>query len=279
MALPVAVAAVSTSGILIRLTTAPPLVTAANRMLLAGFLLLVWAALRGPSELPRALRQHGLLLALSGLLLGIHFALWTASLFLTSVASAVFLVDTHPALTALLARIALGELSGPALWLGILLTALGGAIIGGGDFQLGGPALPGDLMALGASVAFAGYLVIGRHVRADLDVAVYAGLVYGIAGILLALAAVLSGSQLSSNAAHDAPLWLALVLVPTLAGHTVFNWALRHVQTSVVAVSVVGEPVGTTLLAWWLLAQQPQAAALLGGATILVGLWLALKGH
>jgi drug/metabolite transporter (DMT)-like permease len=134
-------------------------------------------------------------------------------------------------------------------------------------------------MALGASVAFAGYLVIGRHVRADLDVAVYAGLVYGIAGILLALAAVLSGSQLSSNAAHDAPLWLALVLVPTLAGHTVFNWALRHVQTSVVAVSVVGEPVGTTLLAWWLLAQQPQAAALLGGATILVGLWLALKGH
>jgi len=44
-----------------------------------------------------------------------------------------------------------------------------------------------------------------------------------------------------------------------------------------VAVSIVRQPVGTALLAWWLPAQQPLAAALLGGVVVLVGLWLALR--
>lgn len=269
--------AISTSAVLIRHTLAPPLVTTANRLLLAGGLLLAFALVKQRHDVAEAIRRHTLLLGVAGLLLGVHIALWTTSLFWTSVASAVFLIDSHPAMVALAARGRLGERTPPGVWFGIAATALGGGLIASGDFQLGGRALLGDLMAVAGAAAFAGYLVIGREVRAGLGIAAYAGIVYAVAGCLIGAAAIASGSSLLAFAEHDFPLWLALVLGPTLGGHTVFNWVLRYVPASVVAVSFLGEPVGTTMLAWWVLAEAPATFAVLGGALVLVGLYVAFK--
>jgi drug/metabolite transporter (DMT)-like permease len=133
-------------------------------------------------------------------------------------------------------------------------------------------------MALGASVTLAGYLVIGRRARRELSVATYAGVVYGIGGVLIGLFAVAAGASLLTFSQRDALVWLALVLAPTLAGHTVFNWALRYVSAAVVGVAMLGEPVVTTILAWVLLGESPGRAALIGGAAILAGVYLALRG-
>jgi len=277
VALPVGVLAVSTSGILIRLTTAAPLVTAAHRMLWSAAILLVVALLAQRGDLRRIDRRSLTLLAGSGMLVALHFALWTSSLFWTSVASAVLLTDTHPALDAVTARVLLGEPTPAAVWAGIATTLLGTVVIAGGDVPLGARALLGDAMALGASLTFAGYLVIGRRVRQTLGIAAYAGIVYGIAGVVIAAVAVSTGLSLVDFSARDGLLYLGLVLIPTLAGHTVFNWALRYVPVSVVGVAVVGEPVMTTLWAWLLLAEPPATTAILGGAVTLAGIFLALR--
>jgi drug/metabolite transporter (DMT)-like permease len=150
-------------------------------------------------------------------------------------------------------------------------------VIAAGDFQAGGGALLGDAMALGAAVTFAGYLVIGRHVRQGLGVAVYAGTVYGVGGLLIAGLAVLLGHSMLDFSQRDLLVWLALILIPTLAGHTVFNWALKHLQASVVGVAILGEPVLTIMWAWLLLDEVPPPTAFIGGAVILVGLYIALR--
>lgn len=276
VAVPIAVASVSTSGILIRFTTAEPLVTATYRMLWAGAILLAVALVAQRADLSRLNLRSLALLAASGTFLGLHFALWTSSLFHTSVASAVLLTDTHPIAVALIARVFLRELTPAATWVGIMLGLLGSGVIAAGDLSFGESALAGDAMALGASITFAGYLVIGRSVRQRLGIAAYAGIVYAVAGCLIAALALVFGSSLTTFSSHDAGLWLALVLVPTLGGHTVFNWALRYLPASVVAVSILGEPVITTALAWIVLGETPGANVFVGGCAILIGIVLAL---
>jgi len=277
VAIPIGVGAISTSGILIRLTEAPPLVTAAHRLLWAAGILLAAALVRHRHEFALLRGPRLGLLAASGALAGVHFALWTSALFHTSVASAVLITDTHPVLVALAARAFLGETTTVGVWVGIALTLVGSATIAGGDVQFGGAALIGDAMALGASATFAGYLVIGRHIRQGLGILVYAGMVYAIGGLLIGLLATASGISLLAFSQRDALVWLGLVLGPTLAGHTVFNWALRHLPASVIGVAILGEPVVTTLLAWAVLAEAPGRTVFIGGAAILAGVYLALR--
>lgn len=263
---------------LIRLSTAPPLVTAANRMLIGAAILLLVAMLHERTDLALAATRYRLPLAAAGLMLGVHFALWTNSLFFTSVASAVFLIDSHPAFVAIGALRTLGERTPGKVWLGIAFTAVGGAVITGGDFPVGDRALLGDAMAFAGTLMFAGYLVVGRAVRPQLGLAAYTGTVYGVAAVVLAAAALLSGASLTEQADHDLPIWLGLVLLPTLGGHTVFNWALKYLPASVVSVAILGDPVGTTALAWLILREAPPTSAVVGGCLILVGLYLALRG-
>src|SRR5439155_9673145 len=140
-----------------------------------------------------------------------------------------------------------------------------------------GGGIAGDAMALGAAVTFAGYLVVGRRLRQGLGVAVYAGIVYGIGGVVITILSLASGVSLLAFSQRDALVWLGLILIPTMAGHTVFNWALRHLPASVVGVSILGEPVLTTTWAWLLLGEAPRRTALVGGAAIRGGLYAALR--
>jgi drug/metabolite transporter (DMT)-like permease len=180
---------------------------------------------------------------------------------------------------ALGGRLFLGEVPTPATWAAIFLTLLGSVVIAAGDIDIGLEALAGDLMALGAAVAFAGYLLIGRHVRQVLGLAAYTGIVYSIAGLALIAMALLSGVAMLDVQPHDAAIWVLLVLLPTFGGHTVINWSLRYLPVSVVGVSILGEPVVTTMLAWALLHEAPTPAVFVGGALTLTGVYLALRTH
>ncbi len=130
-------------------------------------------------------------------------------------------------------------------------------------------ALLGDLMALGGAWMMAGYLMAGRRLRAALPLLPYVFVVYGLAAAALLAALGLSGRSLF-GLAPATYLWLLLLaLVPQLLGHSSFNWALRWLPASFVAVALLGEPVGSTALAWALLGEVP-APLVIGGAVLLL---------
>jgi drug/metabolite transporter (DMT)-like permease len=172
----------------------------------------------------------------------------------------------------------LGQRPSRTAWLGILLTMLGSVVIGWSDLELGGAALYGDLLAIGGAVALVGYLIIGRGLRQNLGFLPYSLLVFTPCWLGLLLAGILSGASPLQFGPGDPALFLALALVSTLGGHAVFNWALRHVSASVVAVTFVAEPVVSALLAWLILQQQPSLATVVGGGIILAGIFLVAKG-
>lgn len=277
--------AVSTASIFVRFaqSEADSLVIAAGRLVIAALLLAPVALVRHRAEL-RALTRRDLLLSLAaGALLAVHFGSWIASLAMTSVLQSVVLVSTTPLWVALLAPTVLGEKLSRGVVLGLLLAAAGGALMAAADMDGGaraasGPAdFRGGALALLGAWAMAGYLLVGRGIRTRLTLVPYVFVVYGAAAVVLALAVLLTGRPVTGLEPGTWG-WIALLaLVPQLVGHTTFNWALRHMKATPVAVVLFGEPVGAALLALLVLGERPPAARLAGAVVILAGVFLAAR--
>lgn len=275
----VGLAAMSSASILIRNAQAqhvPSLVIAAYRLGLASLALSI-PAVRQQSWKDYAklgMRTGGLLIA-SGVFLGLHFAAWITSLAHTSVLSSVVLVASTPLWIGLVSPLFLKETAQSVAWVGIGVAMVGGAVIGLSDLKNASMQTGwGDLLALSGAMFAAVYLMIGRRVRARLHLIAYIWIVYGVAALFLLGWVWTAGLPLTGYSA-DAYLWLgALALVPQLIGHSAANYGVRYLPATLVGVTTVGEPVGSSILAFVFLAELPTALQLCGGALILLGIVL-----
>lgn len=277
-ALFVAVLALSWAGPLIRFTAAPALAVAAWRLTLSVLFIAVVLAVRREAP-PRLARRDWALAVAAGVFLAAHFWSWIASLSLTTVSSSVVLVSTQPVFVALLSGLVLGEAATRRQWTGIMIAVGGAAIIAWGDFGLGRDALVGDLLAIVGAVFVSIYYVIGRRLRLQIDLWWYIGIIYGIAAVVLLLAAAaMPGVSLSGYAGRDWLVFIALAAGPMMLGHTGVNYALRYVRAYVANIAILGEPVGATMIAWLLpqIAEVPGPQTLLGGLAIIAGIALTV---
>ena len=271
-----AVVAISLAAPFIRLAQAPSLAIAFLRLAFSTALLAPFALAREGRRMAVLPKRETLLLALSGLFLALHFATWISSLALTSVASSVVIVATQPIFAALFGFLFLKERMPWLSVLGLVLAIAGSAVIGAGDFSGGGKPLLGDLLSLSGAVFVAGYLLIGRSLRQSLPILAYIFPVYLFAALFLGLICLFTRTPLGPFPG-TAYLWIFLLaLVPQTLGHSLYNWALRHVKAYVVGVAVLGEPIGAALLAVFLFKEIPGPASYLGAGLILVGVILAL---
>ena len=278
LGLVIATMAVSCSAILIKESSSPPLVIASYRLAITVALLLgPFVRLGGIAQLRTLARRSLGWIAASGILLGLHFATWTVSLQYTSVASSVLFVTVHPVLVAIAAFVVFGERTNRLAKAGIALTLAGSAIVAGGDLRLGGDAIRGDLLAFIGAVVFAGYLLIGRGARRNLETIAYSVPVYIVCTLFLVPCSLVFGQSLTAVGGRDILVFLGLAIVPTLGGHLLYNWTLKYLTATVVSVSFLGEPVGASLLAWALLGQQLAPSTVAGGAIILAGIWLTVR--
>lgn len=267
--------AVSSASVLIRLASAPPLAVGSWRLGLAALLLTPLALPRLRREWPRLTGRDGLRIALAGLALAIHFASWITSLTYTTVASSVILVSTHPILVALAAPWLLGErVQRRTAWaIGIVLV--GCVIVGYGDIDLSPRALLGDFLALIGALGAAVYVLFGREVRRKLSTWAYVWPCYGIAALILITFTLLMGQPLGGYPWRTVGIFALLAVGPQILGHSAFNWALGHLSAVFVTLTILGEPVGASLLALVILKEVPPPMVWLGGALILGGIVLA----
>lgn len=265
---------VSWAAIFIRIGAAPALVTGAYRLTLASLILTPLALWRNSAELQRLSRQDLGLMVVSGVFLGLHFATWIGSLAYTSVTSSVVLVTTTPVFVGLAARFLLKEKVPSSMFVGIALATLGGAIIGWGDFRASGLALWGDLLATVGAIMASAYFLIGRNLRRRLSLLAYVTPTYWTAAVVLVVAVLLSGQSLVGYPARSYWMFLLLAIGPQVVGHSSLNWALGYLSPTFVAVSVLGEPIGSTILAYWVLRESPSTLEVLGGAVILAGIYV-----
>jgi drug/metabolite transporter (DMT)-like permease len=270
------VLAVSAAAIFIRLADAPAVAIAFWRCALGAALLL------GPSFVRRERFPKGRDLYVgvaSGVALGAHFGFWISSLDYTSVAASVVLVSTQPVFVAILAYLLFGERTSPLSFAGILAALAGTAVIAGDD-SVGSAAPLGNALALAGAVTVAVYVLIGRSSRTGgIGVLPYSVVVYSAAALSLLPVALILDVKLWGYSG-ETWFWLwAITLGPQIMGHTVFNWALRYVEASILSGTILAEPVVSALLAWLILAEKPGLPTISGGAVVLLGLFLLLRGR
>jgi drug/metabolite transporter (DMT)-like permease len=275
----IAVAAVSTSGPLIREAAVPALAIAFWRNGLAAGGLVPAALVPRAHGARRAVPAATWALAVvAGLLLAAHFATWISSLSSTTVAASVALVATQPVWAALIGR-ATGERLAPAAWLGIAVALAGVLVVTGTAVGSSGRALRGDVLALAGGVLAAAYVSAGAVVRRRLTTTEYTAACYSVAAVALLVAALVAGQQLGGFPLRAWLCILAITAGPQLLGHSVFNRLLRTVGATIVSVAVLGEIVGSALLAAWWFGERPPAGLVPGAACIVAGVVLVARNR
>ena len=282
LVLAVGVLAVSFSAIFIRLAqteeAVPSLAIAAWRTTIATMVLLPIALLRRRQELRGMKMADWLLAALAGLMLGIHFGTWITSLAYTSIASSAVLVSTSPLWVGLAAPFVLHEPLTRWLKIGLGLALAGSVVIALGDgLQLadGSRAMTGNGLALLGAVAMAVYYLIGRRLRQGLSLLSYTTVVYGIAALTLVGYSLMSQVPLMGYSPTAYGLFVLMAVFPQLIGHSSFNWALAYLPATFVAVTIISEPVGATLLGLLILGEVPVGVTIVGSLVVLLGIMVA----
>jgi drug/metabolite transporter (DMT)-like permease len=252
----------------------PPVTIAFFRMALAACLLLPAALIFKWREIRSLAASDLWLLALGGLFLALHFGAWITSLKYIPIATSVVLVNSHPIFVVLASHLFLGER--PTRWqLAGIGTGLAGMLIISYEGVEGARfALAGYGLAVAGALAIVGYFIIGRKVRARVSLLAYVAPLYAICAAILLVWAVTAGSRLYP---YDSTAWFyfaMLAVVPTILGHTVFNWAIKHVRPTAISVAFLGEPVVAGMLAFVFFGQQPPLSTFIGGAFVLAGVYL-----
>ncbi len=278
------ITAASTAAIFIRYAlqeNVPPLVIAAFRLAIATLALAPLAITRRRAELAALTRRELGLALFSGLFLAVHFATWISSLEYTTVASSVVLVTTTPLWVALLSPFILREPISRGQMLGMLAALAGGIVIGVSDSESSAArnALLGDFLALAGAWMAAFYIILGRRLRKKMSLLSYTFVVYGAAAVMLVIIMLARGYP-PLGYPSKAYLWFVLLaLVPQLLGHSSINWALGYLSAASVSTILLGEPIGSTILAFILFKEVPTPFKIFGGLLILSGIYIASRSE
>ncbi len=264
----------SFSSILIRFSDAPAPAIAAYRMLLASLIIAPFALVFSGKEIVRLKRNDMLFLAATGIVLAFHFLFFVSAVKTTSVASATILINAHPIIVAVLAFVALHEGSRYTT-IGAVLGVLGITVISISD--MGGSNFYGDMLAVAGAAMEAVYIIMTRTMRKRIGILAFILIVNSVCALTLVGLCVVGGVPLWPYSSYDLTVFFAMALVPAVLGYTLYNYSMRWIIAPRVSVIQLFEALGASILAAILFAEFPTALIFLGGALVLVGIYLAVK--
>jgi len=262
----------------------PSIMIATYRLTLSSIILLIIAKSKG-IRLSSFNKKRLLLGMLGGLFLSLHFSFWISSLKFTSVASSVVLVATNPIFVGIFSYLFFKEKQPTELILGIILSFSGSIILAVGDSGLQGLAvqnpsfLLGDILAFLGAIMASGYLVVGSKLREEMDVLSYTSMVYTFSAFFLLIASISLGLPFAGYKQSSYFYMVLLAIIPQLIGHTAFNWALKYLKASMVAITILGEPIGASILAYIILGETIRSFQSIGIIFIFLAIIIAsIKG-
>ena len=270
----VSIIVISFAAIFVKWSSAPSTILSMYRMYIACLLLLpvVWMK---RAEFKKISKKNWLLLIISGVFLGTHFALWFKSLELTTVASSTIILALQPIVALAGGFLVYKERTSLSTILIISISFIGVVLVGWGDFGAGKTAIIGDLLSFLCVVAVVCYLLIGQNAVKKISHWVYSFCVFFFAGLSLIFFNVAMDVPMVGYPPREWGIFILLAIFPTIA-HLIYNWLLNYVDSTTISMSILGEPVGATILAAILLGESVTGWQLIGGVLVLVGVFVFL---
>ncbi|MBD0383105.1 DMT family transporter [Paenibacillus sedimenti] len=278
MFLVIGIIAISFSSIFVKWSSAPTSVIAMYRLLMTNVLMLpfLW---RYAHEISQIHLKEWLRTIASGIGLGLHFLFWMDSLHYTTVASSTAILTLEPIFVMLGAFLLYRQRTSRIALISMAIAIIGAICIGWGDFQFSGEALKGDLLSLLGTVAVAMHMLLGKSIREHVSAFVYSFFVFLFAGGILAVYNIASGASFTEYPAKEWGIFFLLAIVPTVFGHYVFNWLLKYMKATSISMTVLGEPLGASLLAFVLLGETITMLQLMAGCLLLIGVAMFLRSN
>jgi drug/metabolite transporter (DMT)-like permease len=288
------VISISAAAIFIRLAQKEvnSFVIATARMVISTVPLIPVVLFKHLPEMKRISKKDFLLSLLAGFFLSIHFASWITSLEYTTIASSVVIVCTTPIWVTLLGVLFFHEKVKKTILLGVILTLVGGIIIALSEncsssilhpvcnFEMThivGNRVLGNILALLGALMAAGYFIIGKNVRKRISLIPYVFIVYATSAVFLSLLIIVTKPEVHPYQTLTY-LWLILLAIfPQLIGHSLFNWSLKYISATFVAIATMGEPVGSTILAIIIFREIPTPLKVVGAIVILSGIYIVSR--
>ena len=266
----------STSAIFVKLAEAPSGIIAFYRLLFTLCFLIPALLCRKKErkQLWQLSARQWRLAVVSGALLAIHWVMWFESLRYTSVASSTVLVSLQPLFSILWGGLLLHETVTKQGMAGVFLAIAGSVIIGWGDFQVSGTAFWGDVLSFMSAGVISLHFLVGQILRKELDVLPYTAVCYSASTVCLAVYALVTGQPFTRYSLQTWGCFAGLALFATVGGQCVFNLLLKYLPATAVTMGILGEPVGTILLAFLIFGERIVLQQALGMFCILGGLWI-----
>ncbi|WP_339060638.1 DMT family transporter [Tepidibacillus marianensis] len=277
LSLVIAILAISSSAILVKEAKAPSSIIATYRLMFTILILFFPTLIYHRRELFAVQKRELVYSIFSGLFLALHFITWFESLNYTSIASSVVLVTMQPIFAMMGGVIFFKEKYHILSILGSLLAVIGGMIIGWGDFRIGGMALWGDILALLGALLATVYWLLGQSVRRRMSLLPYAMLVYGSSTILLILYDLIFSYPLFAYSKRNWIFFILIAIIPNILGHTIFNWSMRYISATTVSMLILGEPIGSTILAYIIYKEHLNLTQWVGSFFIFLGIYIYIR--
>lgn len=271
LALATGVFAISTSPIIVKLAGIPGTSTAFYRVFIGCLVLIPWFLLHKPT-LPRGRALWAIVAG--GLFFGVDLVLWNESLLRAPATSATLMANNAPLWVGLASMFIFKERLTRYYWIGLALAMSGMVVVAGGDLQLNPADMQGIILALGASICYAGYLLSTRQARHSMNTVTFMVWSLAIASLVIlpfaiGLEAPLWGFDLST--------WILIIVLGLFAqtiGWLAINYALGHLPASITSVTLLGQVIIAAMLAVPLLGEPIRGSQIIGGVLIISGIIL-----
>lgn len=269
--LTISIIAISFSAIFVKWSDAPASVLSMYRMLFASILMLpiVW---KHRDEFKNIEKKDWFFLFFSGSFLALHFVLWFGSLKLTTVASSTIILALQPIVSLVGGFLLFRERTTLSALMTMGIAIIGAMMIGWGDFGLSKDAIMGDVLSFLSVISVVGYLLIGQTIVKKVSHWLYSFCVFFSAALILIIYNFITGVDFGGYPAKEWGIYLLLATVPTVS-HVINNWLLKYVNATTISMSILGEPVGSTFLAYILLHERLVPWQIAGGLLVLVGVF------
>jgi drug/metabolite transporter (DMT)-like permease len=274
----IGIVAISLSSIFVKWSSSPISVIAMYRLLITSACMLPFLVFHR-QEIARMEPALWIKLVISGVALGFHFLFWMGSLRLTTVASSTAILTLEPIFVMVGSLWFFKQRIIRTALISMIIAITGAILIGWGDFRFSGTALQGDLLSLLGTLTIVIHLLIGKSLRVYMSAFVYSFFVFLFAGILLAVYNLIEGYSFTDYPLKEWGIFLLLALIPTVFGHYLFNWLLRYMKVTSVSMTVLGEPLGATILAYFILGETITLLQVASGSILLIGVALFIRSN
>ena len=269
------------SPIFVRLSDLGPTATGFHRVFLAVPLLWAWAMTEGRRHDAPArpgTRRDFLWLIMAGVFFAGDLLFWHWSITFTSVANSTLLANAAPIFVTLGSFLLFGERFSKLFLFGLTLGIAGAAILMADSLTVSAETLLGDAFGLVTAIFYAAYIVTVGRLRATFSTAVIMTWSSASAAVILLPAALISGEGLMAETLMGWLVLIGLAWISHTGGQSLIAYALAHLPAAFSSVSLLVQPIASSVLAWIILGEALGPWQAVGAGVILSGIFLARRG-